>query len=73
MIAHNRDLANRAVAILVQAWGTEELEVPTHMRAPFLRLVRLPLDDLTPEVARGGAFTLNDTLRRRFNIQVHHR
>ena len=68
MISHNQDLADRATKILAEAWGTEELGMPAHMRAPFMRLVRMPIDDISGGVQEADA--LNDTLRNKYNIQV---
>lgn len=68
MIKHNQELVRRGAAILIQAWGTEELEVPEEMRAPFMRLIRMPVDGLVP--GKVAVDALNDQLRNLYNVQV---
>ena len=39
---YNKDLLDKAVALLVSSWGTERLPVPADMEAPFMRLIKAP-------------------------------
>ena len=43
MVKRNSEMAAAAAELLTIRWGTEQLDVPSSMLAPYMRLIRLPI------------------------------